>query len=50
MGGKVVRTPTRPWKIQVAIGLLKTTSTDSPREAIGPRGPIASRGGSYDPM
>ena len=33
-----------PGKSQVAISFLKSTGTDPPREAIGPKGPIASGG------
>ena len=32
-----------PGKSQVAIGFLRNSGTDPSREAIGPRGPIASR-------
>ena len=33
-----------PGKSQVAIGFLRNTGMDLTREAIGPEGPIASRG------
>ena len=37
-------TPPPPGKSQVAIGFLRNTDMDPPREAIGSLGPIASRG------
>ena len=36
------------WKITMAIGILRNTGTDPPQEAIGPLGPIASRGWSVN--
>ena len=41
--------PNPPVKSQVAIGFLRNSGTDPPREAIGPLGPSASRGGFVRP-
>ena len=49
-GGGAVETDQPPEKSQVAIGFLRNTDTDPPREAIGPLGPIASRGSPYGPL
>ena len=39
-GSRGVRTPS-PWKTQVAIGFLRNTVMESPREPIGPHGRMA---------
>ena len=39
----------RPGNSHVGIGFLRNTGTDTPREAIGPLGPIPSLGRSVRP-